>query len=328
MTQFNQGVKQGLLAAAKNKINCKYNHQAEKDLRNWIEEVTGLSIGTDFQRSLKNGIILCDLINKLQPGSVKVVNISLLNWPQLENVSNFIKAIQVYGMKPHDIFEANDLFENKNMTRVRSTLVALAGLAKRKGFHKTIDSHIQRTEKLASCFDGELTAEQSVTDMQMGTSRYASQVGMTANGTRDYHYDPQMQMDKLFDRTTVGPRMDTDKGASLAEMLAQGSGRGIYDQKLTLGPMDCSTILPQMGTNRVASQKGMSAYGLGQQVYNPKYFSVPMECVIPNGSQGTETNGSEIRDSDYQAELPDEDHGQYQDDYPRDNQYCNWGTDD
>ena len=48
-------------------------------------------------------------------GSVKKVNESSLNWPQLENIGNFIKAIQAYGMKPHDIFEANDLFENGNM---------------------------------------------------------------------------------------------------------------------------------------------------------------------------------------------------------------------
>lgn len=31
-------------------------------------------------------------------------------------------------MKPHDIFEANDLFENGNMTQVQTTLVALAGM--------------------------------------------------------------------------------------------------------------------------------------------------------------------------------------------------------
>lgn len=31
-------------------------------------------------------------------------------------------------MKPHDIFEANDLFENGNMTQVQTSLAALAGL--------------------------------------------------------------------------------------------------------------------------------------------------------------------------------------------------------
>lgn len=41
-------------------IASKYDHQAEEDLRNWIEEVTGMSIGTNFQLGLKDGIILCE----------------------------------------------------------------------------------------------------------------------------------------------------------------------------------------------------------------------------------------------------------------------------
>lgn len=47
---------------------------------------------------------------------------------QLENLGNFIKAILVYGLKPNDIFEANDLFENGNMTQVQTTLLALASM--------------------------------------------------------------------------------------------------------------------------------------------------------------------------------------------------------
>lgn len=47
-------------------------------------------------------------------------------WAQLENIGNFLRAITRYGVKPHDIFEANDLFENTNHTQVQSTLIALA----------------------------------------------------------------------------------------------------------------------------------------------------------------------------------------------------------
>lgn len=61
---------------------------------------------------------------------MKKVNESSLNWPQLENIGNFIKAIRAYVMKSHGIFEANDLFENGNMTQVQTTLVALAGLVR------------------------------------------------------------------------------------------------------------------------------------------------------------------------------------------------------
>lgn len=49
---------------------------------------------------------------------------------QLENLGNFIKAILAYGLKPNDIFEANDLFENGNMTQVQTTLLALASMVR------------------------------------------------------------------------------------------------------------------------------------------------------------------------------------------------------
>uniref|UniRef100_A0A2K6TVR0 Calponin n=1 Tax=Saimiri boliviensis boliviensis TaxID=39432 RepID=A0A2K6TVR0_SAIBB len=263
-------------------IASKYDHQAEEDLRNWIEEVTGMSIGTNFQLGLKDGIILCELINKLQPGSVKKVNESSLNWPQ----------------------------------------------AKTKGFHTTIDIGVKYAEKQTRRFDeGKLKAGQSVIGLQMGTNKCASQAGMTAYGTRRHLYDPKMQTDKPFDQTTISLQMGTNKGASQAGMLAPGTRRDIYDQKLTLQPVDNSTISLQMGTNKVASQKEISVYGLGRQVYDPKYCAAPTEPVIHNGSQGTGTNGSEISDSDYQAEYPDEYHGEYQDDYPRDYPYSDQGID-
>lgn len=97
-----------------------------------------MGIGTNSQLGLKDGLILCEFIKKLQPGLVKKVNESLLNWPLLENVGNFIKAVrpsQAYGMKPHDIFKGNDLLDNGNMTHVQTMLVALASLAETKGFH-------------------------------------------------------------------------------------------------------------------------------------------------------------------------------------------------
>ncbi|XP_022417771.1 calponin-3-like isoform X1 [Delphinapterus leucas] len=308
MTHFNKCPSYGL------KIASKYYHQAAEDLRNWIEEVTVMSIGTNFQLGLKDGIILCKLKQAIAGLSEKV-NESSLNWPQLENIGNFIKAIQAYGMKPHDIFEANDLFENGNMTQVQTTVVALAGLAKTKGFHTTIDIRVKYAEKQTRRFDeGKLKAGQSVIGLQMGTNKCASQAGTTVYGTRRHLYDPKMQTDKPFDQTTISLQMGTNKGASQAGMLAPGTQRDIYDQKLTLQPVDNSTISLQMGTNKVASQKGMSVYGLGQQLYDPKYCAAPTEPVIHNGSQGTGTNGSEISDSDYQAEYPDECHDEYQDD--------------
>lgn len=56
---------------------------------------------------------------------------------QLENLGNFIKAILAYGLKPNDIFEANDLFENGNMTQVQTTLLALASMVSARTAQRT-----------------------------------------------------------------------------------------------------------------------------------------------------------------------------------------------
>ncbi|OWK11770.1 CNN2 [Cervus elaphus hippelaphus] len=92
-TQFNKGPSYGLSAEVKNRLQSKYDPQKEAELRSWIEGLTGLSIGPDFQKGLKDGIILCTLMNKLQPGSIPKINRSMQNWHQLENLSNFIKAM-------------------------------------------------------------------------------------------------------------------------------------------------------------------------------------------------------------------------------------------
>ncbi len=99
-------------------------------------------------------------------------------------------------------------------------------------------------------------------------------------------------------------------------MLAPGTRRDIFDQKVTVQPHDNSTISLQMGTNKVASQKGMSVYGLGRQIYDSKYCASPTEPTIhSNGSQGTGPNGSEISDIDYQAEYKDEYQADYHEEY-------------
>uniref|UniRef100_A0A8C6YKL8 Calponin-homology (CH) domain-containing protein n=1 Tax=Nothoprocta perdicaria TaxID=30464 RepID=A0A8C6YKL8_NOTPE len=89
----------------------KYDAQSERELRAWIEGVTGRRIGDNFMEGLKDGVILCEYGVTPDP---------------LENIGNFLKGIRRYGVKAHDIFEANDLFENTNHTQVQSTLMALA----------------------------------------------------------------------------------------------------------------------------------------------------------------------------------------------------------
>uniref|UniRef100_A0A8C9VXF7 Calponin n=1 Tax=Scleropages formosus TaxID=113540 RepID=A0A8C9VXF7_SCLFO len=264
----------------------KYDPQKEEELRLWILEVTGHSIPDNFMERLKDGVILCELINKLQPGSVKKINNSAQNWHQLENIGNFVRAITDYGLKPHDIFEANDLFENINHTQVQSTLITLAGLAKTKGFHTKYDIGVKYAEKQQRRFNPQKMKEgRNIIGLQMGTNKFASQKGMTSYGTRRHLYDPKTGMDKPVDQSTISLQMGTNKGASQSGMTAPGTKRQIFDKKVDLEPCDMSTVSLQMGTNKVASQTGMTVYGLPRQIYDSKYCMSP-DGYINNGEDG------------------------------------------
>ncbi|XP_010892481.1 calponin-2 [Esox lucius] len=282
---FNRGPAYGFSAEVKSKIAGKYDPQREEELRVWIEDVTGCVIGEDFQKGLKNGVILCELINKLQPGSVKKINKSSMNWHQLENITNFIKAIQTYGLKPHDIFEANDLFENGNMTQVQSTLLSLAGTAKTKGCQSRVDIGVKYADKQERLFDDEkMKAGQCVIGLQMGTNKCASQAGMNAYGTRRHLYDPKAHILPPMDNSTISLQMGTNKGASQAGMTAPGTRRAIYDQKLGTDKCDNSTMSLQMGSNSGANQSGQN-FGLGRQIYDAKYCPKNEGEDVENGAR-------------------------------------------
>uniref|UniRef100_A0A3B4AXN9 Calponin n=1 Tax=Periophthalmus magnuspinnatus TaxID=409849 RepID=A0A3B4AXN9_9GOBI len=278
-------------------IAQKYDPQAEEELRNWIEGVTGCPIGPDFQKGLKSGVILCKLINELQPNSVKKINTSGINWLQLENVNNFLAAIKAYGLKTHDTFEASDLFDNTNLTQVQTTLLALASMAKTKG-HSHVEIGVKYADKQERMFDEEkMKAGQCVIGLQMGTNKCASQAGMSAYGTRRHLYDPKAPVQTPMDNTTISLQMGTNKGASQSGMTAPGTRRAIYDQKLNTEHCDNTTMSLQMGYSQGANQSGQN-FGLGRQIYDAKY------CPKAQASNG-EQNGAG-GDQDYSAEYQDQ----------------------
>ncbi|NXV05895.1 CNN2 protein, partial [Cettia cetti] len=287
----------------------KYDPQKEAELRTWIESVTGKQIGPDFQKGLKDGVILCELMNKLQPNSVRKINRSAQNWHQLENLSNFIKAMASYGMNPVDLFEANDLFESGNLTQVQVSLLALAGMAKTKGLQSGVDIGVKYSEKQQRNFDeAKMKAGQCVIGLQMGTNKCASQSGMTAYGTRRHLYDPKNQILPPMDHSTISLQMGTNKCASQVSphaglggmggpqlspapsspsfqvgMTAPGTRRHIYDAKMGTEKCDNSSMSLQMGSNQGANQSGQ-VFGLGRQIYDPKY--------CPQSSQGEVANAA------------------------------------
>ncbi|KAM9254649.1 LOW QUALITY PROTEIN: calponin-2-like [Cariama cristata] len=283
-SQFNKGPSYGLSAEVKNRLAQKYDPQKEAELRTWIESVTGQQIGPDFQKGLKDGVILCELMKQLQPNSVRKINRSAQNWHQLENLSNFIKAMASYGMNPVDLF-ANDLFESGNLTQVQVSAAGAAGMAKTKGMQSGVDIGVKYSEKQQRNFDeAKMKAGQCVIGLQIGQTECASQSGMTATAPGRHLYDPKNQILPPMDHSNISLQMATNKCASHVGMTAPGTGDTIYDAKMGTEKCDNSSMSLQMGSNPGANQS-VQVFGLGRQILRP-----PEYC--PAGQPGEVANAA------------------------------------
>ncbi|KAM9343234.1 LIM domain only protein 7-like isoform 3-T3 [Pholidichthys leucotaenia] len=84
--------------------------QAYSEAQRWIEAVTKKKfVGNDFRAALENGVLLCDLINKIKPGIIKRVNRLPTPIAGLDNLNVFLKACGKLGLKEAQLFHPGDL---------------------------------------------------------------------------------------------------------------------------------------------------------------------------------------------------------------------------
>lgn len=99
----------------------------------WICDMTGYAKAEDqsVHEFLKDGVVLCHLINQLSPDSVKKIHDSKMAFKQMENINHFLQAAQAYGVQLMDLFQTVDLFDDKNMLQVLNAIHALGGRAQK-----------------------------------------------------------------------------------------------------------------------------------------------------------------------------------------------------
>lgn len=68
-------------------VLCKRDPEQELKAQAWIESVLNEKFSKPFEDELKDGILLCRLINQLSPGSVIKIQTSGPNFKLMENVN-------------------------------------------------------------------------------------------------------------------------------------------------------------------------------------------------------------------------------------------------
>eukprot|EP00435_Cladocopium_sp_Y103_P030649 s1754_g7.t1 len=100
----------------------------EQDVVQWIEAIVGSVKGdTTVAEWLKSGIILCNLVNAIQPGLIRTVNQQNVPFKQMENITKFLNAARDLGLPESSMFDTPDLYEEKNVDSVITCIYALGG---------------------------------------------------------------------------------------------------------------------------------------------------------------------------------------------------------
>lgn len=108
-------------------IAGKRDKEQEEEAQQWIETITGEPFAkSNFEDSLRDGILLCKLMNKLRPNLVPKIQLSGGDYKMMDNISQFQRAAIAYGVADVDLFNANDLWEQKNIALVTQTIFAVA----------------------------------------------------------------------------------------------------------------------------------------------------------------------------------------------------------
>uniref|UniRef100_A0A8B9E5X5 Calponin-homology (CH) domain-containing protein n=1 Tax=Anser cygnoides TaxID=8845 RepID=A0A8B9E5X5_ANSCY len=118
----NRGPSYGLSREVQQKIDRQYDPELEQVLVRWMVGQCGGDVpqpapGRDgFQQWLKDGTVLCRLINSLYPrgqGPVAKIQASTMAFKQMEQISQFLQAAERYGIAATDIFQTVDLWEGE-----------------------------------------------------------------------------------------------------------------------------------------------------------------------------------------------------------------------
>jgi len=108
------------------------NKELEDEVMGWIQAVLGepLPAGA-LEDVLKDGVVLCKMMNKLQPESVKKIQTKGTNFQLMENIQRFQAAMKKYGVPEEEIFQTADLFERRNISQVVLSLYSLGRITQK-----------------------------------------------------------------------------------------------------------------------------------------------------------------------------------------------------
>ncbi|KAJ9579889.1 hypothetical protein L9F63_004449, partial [Diploptera punctata] len=169
------------------KLAGKRNLEQEKEAQEWIETVLGEKFppGELYEDVIRDGQVLCKLMNKISPGSVPKINSSGTQFKMMENINMFQQALKNYGVADVDVFQTVDLWEKKDIAQVTTTLFALGRTTYRHPEWNGPYLGPKPSEECKRDFTEEqLRAGETIIGLQAGQNKGATQAGQNLGAGR------------------------------------------------------------------------------------------------------------------------------------------------
>lgn len=89
--------------------------------------------------TLKDGQVLCKLLNAIKAGTIKKIMKPISNFNCMENINQFSNGVRTLGVKDEETFQSVDLFEGRDLF---SVCVTIQSLARKVSFQANKNSYL------------------------------------------------------------------------------------------------------------------------------------------------------------------------------------------
>ncbi|XP_026127886.1 LIM domain only protein 7-like isoform X4 [Carassius auratus] len=234
---------------------------AYSEAQRWIEAVTKKKfVSSNFRSSLENGLLLCDLINKIRPGVIKKLNRLSTPIAGLDNISLFLKACAKLGLKEAQLFHPGDLQDfstrvtvkhQESSRRLKNVLITIYWLGRKthadpfyygpylnlkafegllgKALYKTLEdcTSLQGSVRNSSCRDSWYSEKEELFPLRDRHTREDSLDSLDSLGSRTY----STSSDATLKGSSEG--CGSDPEADLSFMMSENKE---YRRSLVIAP--------------------------------------------------------------------------------------------